>query len=144
MSMIAPLNPVERKLVTEATAAAFRGVPISFEKGVTCLHMLRMQMLAFGYSVPDMPEFEDLKGARRALRETGHRTIRGLLREVLGEPVPAVQMRVGDIALMHGKPFEAVLLNAGNGMLLGWYDDGKLGLVNITPNGPLLGAWRLI
>lgn len=144
MSVIAPLNPVERRDATQATAAAFRGVPLSFEAGVTCLHMLRMQMLAFGYSPPEIPEFEDLAGARRALRATGHRTIKGLLREVLGDPIPPAQMRVGDVALLAGKPFEAVLLNAGNGMLLGWYDDGSLGLVNIKPTAPLLGAWRLI
>jgi len=53
-------------------------------------------------------------------------------------------MRVGDIALGPGAPFEAVTLNAGNGKLLGWYDSGEMGLVNIIPHTPLIGAWRLI
>jgi hypothetical protein len=106
--------------------------------------MLREQMLAFGYQPPEIPEFDDAKGARRALRSTGHRTIKGLLTMMIGEPIPAAQMRVGDVALLPGAPFEAVLLNAGNGMLLGWHDDGRLGLVNIKPALPPLAAWRLI
>jgi hypothetical protein len=144
MSLLSPLNPVERTAATKATADKYRGRPLSFANGVTCLHMLRDHMLEFGYSPPEIPAFNDLKGARKALRSTGHRTIKGLLREVLGEAVPPAQMRVGDVALLPGSPFEAVLLNAGNGMLLGWHDDGRLGLVNIKPSVPLIGAWRLI
>lgn len=144
MSVIAPLTPVERAAATKATADKFRGKPLSFSNSVTCLHMLREQMLAFSYSPPSIPSFEDAAGARKALRITGHRTIKGLLGEVLGKPIPAAQMRVGDVALLPGTPFEAVLLNAGNGMLLGWHDDGRLGLVNIKPMAPLIGAWRLI
>lgn len=107
--------------------------------------MLRRQMIAFGYSPPAIPEFSDAKGALRALRLTGHRTIKGLLREVLGKPIPAAQMRVGDVALLPGHPFEAVTLHAGNGKFLGWHDDGTLGLVNIIVDpSAIIGAWRLI
>lgn len=145
MSVLAPLNPIERASATKATADKFRGRPLSFKDGVTCLHMLREHMIAFGYSPPAMPEFSDAKGARKALRATGHRTIKGLLREVLGKPVPAARMRVGDIVLGHGAPFEAVGINAGNGKFLGWHDDGSLGLVNITVDPKaIIGAWRLI
>lgn len=144
MSVVAPLNPVERAAATKATADKYRGKPLSFADGVTCLHMLRDHMLAFGYSPPEIPAFTDVKGARKALRTTGHRTIKGLLDEVLGRSGPAARMRVGDVALLPGAPFEAVLLNAGNGMLLGWYDDGRLGLVNIKPSVSVTSAWRLL
>lgn len=145
MSVISPLNSVERAAVTKATADKFRGRPLSFADGVTCLHMLREQMVAFGYSPPAIPSFKDAKGARKALRTTGHRTIKGLLGEVLGGPVPAAQMRVGDVTLLPGSPFEAVTLSAGNGKFLGWHDDGSLGLVNIiVDQNAIIGAWRLI
>lgn len=145
MSVIAPLNPVERAAVTKATADKFRGKPIDFAAGVTCLHMLREHMLAFGYSPPEMPEFGDLKGARKALRSTGHRTIKGLLGELLGAPIAPAMMRVGDVVLGPGAPFEAVGINAGGGKFLGWHDDGRHGLVNIVVDvNALIGAWRLI
>jgi hypothetical protein len=144
MSVIAPLNPVERAAVTKATADKFRGKPLSYAEGVTCLHMLREHMLAFGYSPPAIPDFSDPKGARKALRTTGHRTIRGLLGDML-ERIPPAQMRVGDVVLGPGTPFEAVGINVGGGKFLGWHDDGRHGLVNIMIDvGALIGAWRLI
>lgn len=145
MSVIAPLNPVERAAATKATADKFRGRPLDFAAGVTCLHALREHMVGFGYTPPAIPDFTDVRGAKRALRSTGHRTIKGLLNELL-TPIPPAAMRVGDIALGPGAgPFEAVGINAGYGKFLGWHDDGALGLVNITidPNA-LIGAWRLL
>jgi hypothetical protein len=145
MSLIAPLKPFERAAATQATADKFRGKPLSFADGVTCLHMLREHMLAFGYSPPLIPAFADLKGARRALRSTGHRTIRGLLRQVLGNPVPAAQMRIGDVIVGPGQPFEAIGINVGGGKFLGWLDDGSLGMVNVVPDhAAILGAWKLL
>lgn len=143
MASIAPLKSFERAAVTKAVADSFRGVPIDFAKGVTCIHLLRAQLVGFGYSPPEIPEFDSVKSAKKALRRMGHRTIRGLLDTMLSR-IPPAAMRVGDIALGPGHPFEAVALNAGNGMLLGWHDDGALGLVNIKPSAPLIGAWRLI
>jgi hypothetical protein len=144
MSIIAPLNPVERAAATRATADKYRQKPLSYANGITCLHMLRDHMLAFGYSPPEIPAFDDLKGARKALRSTGHRTIKGLLNELLGRPIPATRMRVGDVALYPGEgAFEAVMVSAG-GKLLGWYGDGNLGLINFHPLQPPLGAWRLL
>ena len=143
MASIAPLKSYERASVTKAVADSFRGKPIDFARGVTCIHLLHAQLVGFGYSPPEIPEFDSVKTARRALRATGHRTIRGLLDSMLSR-IPPATMRVGDIALGAGHPFEAVALNAGNGMLLGWSDDGALGLVNIKPTTPLIGAWRLI
>lgn len=142
MSVIAPLNPVERAAATKATADKFRGRPLDFAAGVTCLHLLREQMLAFGYSPPEIPTFADAQGARRALRKAGHRTLKGLLDKHLS-PIPAAQMRVGDVALVHGEPFDAVMLSAG-GKLLGWYEDGRDGLINFVPTAPLVGSWRLV
>lgn len=143
MSIIAPLKPYERAAATKQVADQYRGKPIDFAAGVTCLHLLRDQMLAFGYSPPEIPAFETPLEAKRALRTTGHRTLKGLLKDHLTE-IPPASMRVGDVALVAGSPFEAVMLNAGGGKLLGWYDDGSLGLVNIIPIEPILGAWRLI
>lgn len=142
MSVIAPLNPVERAAATKATADKFRGRPLDFANGVTCLHLLREQMLAFGYSPPEIPAFADAQGAKRALRKTGHRTLKGLLDEHL-TPIPAAQMRVGDVAILKGEPFDAIVISAG-GKLLGWHEDGRAGLVNLVPVAPLLGSWRLV
>lgn len=145
MSIIAPLNPVQRAAATRETADKYRGKPLSFRDAVTCLHMLRDQMLAFEYSPPPIPDFTDAKGARKALRSTGHTTIKGLLVKMLGKPIPAARMRVGDVALLPGSPFEAVTLSAGNGKFLGWHDDGSLGLVNLNVDqNAIIGAWRLI
>lgn len=142
MSVIAPLNPVERAAATKATADKFRGRPLDFAAGVTCLHLLREQMLAFGYSPPEIPAFADAQGAKRALRKTGHRTLKGLLDEHLTS-IPPAQMRVGDVAILKGEPFDAIVISAG-GKLLGWHEDGRTGLVNLVPVAPLLGSWRLV
>lgn len=124
-------------------ANRFRGKPLDFKAGVTCIHLLREQMLAFGYSPPKIPAFVDANGARKALRSTGSRTLAGMLDGLLERIAPA-DMRVGDIVLGPGAPFEAVGLNAGNGKFLGWHDDGRLGLVNIVIDvNALIGAWRL-
>lgn len=142
MSLIAPLNPVERAAATKATADKFRGRPLDFANGVTCIHLLREQMLAFGYSPPEIPQFATVIGAKRALRKLGHRTVGGLLDELLS-PIPASQMRVGDVALMEGDGLDAIALSAG-GKLLGWHETSNTGLVNLVPIAPLLGAWRLV
>lgn len=144
MSVIAPLSPPDRARVTKEVSDRFRGKPLDFKAGVSCVHLLREQMLAFGYSPRPIPAFEDVKGARKALRSVHHRTLRGLLDEML-ERIPPATMRVGDIVLAPGHPFEAVCVNAGGGKFLGWQDDGHLGLVNIIVDpGALIGAWRLI
>lgn len=142
MSIIAPLNPVERRDATQATKAAFEGRPFSFADGVTCIHLLRAQMVAFGYSPPPIPEFKDALGAKRALRKMGHRTLKGLLNKML-TPIPPAQMRVGDVALLPGEaPFDSVVISAG-GKVLGFHEQGN-GLVNIIPTALFIGAWRLI
>jgi len=142
MSVIAPLSPVERAAATKTTADKFRGKPLSFVDGVTCIHLLREQMLAFGYSPPAIPDFSDLTGAKRALRSTGHRTLKGLIDELLPR-IPASQMRVGDIVLGEGQPpFDALGISAG-GKILGFHEDGS-GLVNIIPSAPFIGCWKLL
>ena len=142
MSVIAPLSPVERAAATAATAAKFRGKPLDFANGVTCIHLLREQMLAFGYHPPEVPQFETVIGAKRALRKMGHRTLKGLLDELLTR-APGAQMRVGDIVLGDGQPpFEALGICAG-GKVLGFHEDGS-GLVNIVPSTPFQHCWRLL
>lgn len=142
MSVLAPLSPVERARATQATAALFRGRRIDFSKGVTCLHLLREQMLAFGYSPPEIPHFTTPRGAKRALREIECDDLEALLDKLLPR-IPAARMRVGDVALGKGPPpFDAITINAG-GKVLGWDEDGN-GLYNIVLNGPPIGAWGLI
>ena len=142
MSVIAPLNPVERAAATKATADKFRGRPLDFANGVTCIHLLREQMLAFGYSPPEIPQFTTVIGAKRALRKLGHRTLWELLDQLLPR-APGAQMRVGDIVLGAGQPpFEALGICAG-GKILGFHEDGS-GLVNIVPAVPFEHCWRLL
>lgn len=144
MSVIAPLNPVERAAATQQTRDKFVGRPLDFSAGVTCIHALREHMRAFGYSPPAIPAFHDIKGAKRALRKMGHQTLKGLLDEFL-TPIPRAQMRIGDVILGPNHPFEAVGINVGGGKFLGWLEDGRQGLVNIVPEqDALIGAWRLI
>lgn len=142
MSLLAPLNPVQRAAATKATADKFRGRPLNYADGVTCLHLLREQMIAFDYSPPEIPGFKSVSGARRALRATGHDSLEELLDGML-ERKPLAHMRVGDIALVRGAPFDAIMISAG-GKLLGWYEDGRHGLVNFIPTEPPIGAWGLL
>lgn len=142
MSSIAPLNPVERRDATAATASIFRGVPLDFAKGATCLHLVRQQLVAFGYGPPEIPNFRTHHGAVKALRKSGHKSLESLIDTLLPRIAPA-RMRVGDIAMLPGAPpFGALVLCAG-GKVLGWHGEGELGLVNIIPEVPYIAAWGL-
>ena len=142
MSIIAPLNPIERAAATSATAAMFRNRPQDFAHGVTCIHLLRAQMTAFGYTPPAIPHFSTPIGAKRALRKMGHRDLCSLLDELLPR-IPAARMRVGDIVLGEGAGlFDAIGISAG-GKVLGWDEDGN-GLFNITLTAAPIGAWALV
>lgn len=143
MSSIAPLNPVERRDATASVAAIFRGVPMDFSKEATCLHLIRRQLIGFGYSPPEIPPFKTHRGAVRALHKTGHRTLESLIDTLLPRIAPA-RMRVGDIAMLPGEaPFGALVISAG-GKVLGWHGEGELGLVNIIPEVPYVAAWGLV
>lgn len=139
-----PAELVRRANATEKTAARFRGKPFSWEGSATCLHMVRFHMRNMGMPAPTVPRFRSPLAAKRALAATGHDSLDALLDSMLPRIAPA-SMLIGDIALMEGGPFGAVVIHAGT-TVFGYHEETpEMGIVNIVPLGdtPFVGAWRL-
>lgn len=139
---------VERASVTQAVLAQYRNRPFSFERRTTCLHLLRAQMVAFGYSPPPIPNVRTALGAKKALKKAGHASLMQLIDTLLPRIAPA-RMLVGDVALLPGESgdgkrseLDTVVIHVGGGKVLGWHGVG--GGMTAIPVQPLfLAAWRL-
>lgn len=128
--------------------AQFRDKPFSFERRMTCIHLLRAQMIAFGYSPPPIPVFRSALGAKKALKKAGYVSLMHLLDEMLPRIAPA-RMLVGDVALLPGEngdgkrsPLDTVVISVGGGKILGWHGAGG-GMSPIPVQPVYLAAWRL-
>ena len=134
-----------RVAATEKVVARFRGRPFDWASRRTCIHLARAQARALGHRPPAVPDFRSPRGARTALRSTGHDNLAALL-DSLFVRIPPAAMWVGDLAIMEGDAgFDAIVIAAG-GKLIGYHADYlKAGIVNIVPVGdnPFIGAWRL-
>lgn len=134
----------QRRVATESVMARFRDRPFSWTGRRTCLHLARAQMTAMGHRPPAIPDLRSARSARAALAKRGHDDLMQLLDSMLPRIAPA-SMWLGDLALMEGGDFDALVVNVGD-KVIGYHDDDlRRGLVVIEPVGeqPFKAAWRL-
>lgn len=134
---------VQRAAATEKTMQRYRHRAFDWSTGATCLHLARTQMKNMGHKPPAIPKLASALAAERALKARGCADLAALLDSLLPRIAPA-EMLVGDIAMFKGEPpFDAICVNAGAGMLLGWHCADLSQLQNITDIDDFIGAWRL-
>jgi uncharacterized protein DUF6950 len=133
----------ERVARTNQVLDELRHKPFSWETRANCIQLARAQLVAFDYSPPPIPQFRTALGAVRALRKRGHHSVGALIDTMLPQ-IPAASMIVGDLALLPGRPLEALTVYAGAGWLLGWHEDGEAGMIGIKPDAvQIIAAWRV-
>jgi hypothetical protein len=132
---------IRRAEAVEATKARFAGKDFDWGKRVTCIHLARFQARQMGHRPPAIPDFRSPVGARTALRKMGHADLEGLMDAMFPRIAPASAW-VGDIVMLPGEIFGALVVNAG-GALIGFHEAAP-GLVNIKEAmADAVAAWRL-
>lgn len=138
-----PATLVQRTAATEKTMLRYRHRAFDWATGGTCLHLARAQMKHMGHRPPAIPKFSSALGAQRAMKAAGYETLSDLFDSLLTRIAPAA-MLVGDLAIFPGEPpFDAVVVSAGSGMMLGWHGADLSRLHNIVETGDIVAAWRL-
>ena len=54
-------------------------------------------------------------------------------------------MLIGDIGVLPGEPFGAIVINVGGGKVMGWHDSdlSRLAVIAELPWSEFIGAWRV-
>lgn len=136
---------VERSARTEPVIAKFRSVPFSWEGAANCIHLFREQMQAFGHEVPEIPVFRTATGAKRTLKAQGVNSLEALVdRHLPMARIRPAELWLGDIALLPGKPLDALAIYVGGGMVAAWHGNDPEPLRNIVvSHADVIAAWRL-
>lgn len=115
------LDLAARAAATDKVVARFRHRAFDWGNRATCLHLMRAQMRALGHRPPSIPDFRSPLAARTALAKAGFETVEALLASMLPRIAP-LAMIVGDFGVLPGEPpFQAGVIAAGNGKVLGWH-----------------------
>lgn len=134
----------ERRVATQKTLDAWRGKRFDWNASLsaTCAHLLAAHMRNRGHQPPEVPEFQTIRGAIRALNSLGWENLTEMLDELL-ERRPSVSfMRLGDIALAPGEgPLDAVFICAGPLKVFGWHETRDEVVVMDVALDKLIGAW---
>lgn len=139
------LNLAERRDITSRTIEKYRFEALSFERQVTCLHLFRDHLIGMGHKPPEIPAFKSVRGAAKAMKAAGFANLAAIADRVLplARIAPAA-MLVGDIGLLPGEPFEAIVIWAG-GKMFGWHDSdlSRLSVITEVPMTEFIAAWRV-
>ena len=136
---------IRRQLATQATLDKFKGKGWSWESGITCVHLMRFQMLKMGHAMPPMPRLRSLLSAKRELAARGAANVIELM-DGLGCPqIPPAAMLMGDLAALPGGEdgIGALLVCLGPHKLMGWREDHAELIVLDVEFGDISAAWRL-
>jgi hypothetical protein len=96
-----------------------------------------------GHKLPVVPRFRSAFGARRALLETGYKTLPDLLDAHFGRIGPAF-MRLGDVMAFPGDAgFESLVVRASTNKWIGWHEDADGCCILDADMDSAIGAWRL-
>jgi hypothetical protein len=136
---------VRRAAATDAVLRRFRNRALDWKTGATCLHLFRAHLVKLGRKPPRIPQFRSPKGARLAMERAGFADMAELIDSVLPERIAPAAMLIGDVALLPGEPFDAIVINVGGGKVIGWHDTdlSKLAVIGDVPMDAYLGAWRV-
>jgi len=143
--MTGRINLADRAEITKRTIDKYRFEALSFERQVTCLHLFRDHLIAFGHTPPEIPPFASVRGAAKAMKRAGHGSLSAIADKVLPMArIAPAQMLVGDIGLLPGTPFEAIVIWAG-GKMFGWHDSdlSRLSVITDVPLDTFIAAWRV-
>jgi hypothetical protein len=143
--MTTRLNLADRAAITKQTIDKYRFEALNFERQVTCLHLFRDHLIAMGHKPPKIPAFNSVRGAAKAMKAAGHPNLTAIADKVLPlARIAPAQMLVGDIGLLPGEPFEAIVIWAG-GKMFGWHDSdlSKLSVITDVPMDTFIAAWRV-
>lgn len=83
------LDLAQRVEATEKVVARFRGRAFDWRGRQTCIHLARAQARALGHRPPSIPDFRSSRGAKTALKATGHATLEALLDSLFPRIAPA-------------------------------------------------------
>lgn len=135
----------ERAERTRAVVGRFRSKPFDWAKAATCYHLVRAQLVAFGYKAKAVPAFRTPLGAKGALKKLGAASLEQLMDNHGCMRIPPAMMIVGDVALLPSEgPFDALAIYGGGGELFGWHGDDASSLRSFSmPATDIIAAWRL-
>lgn len=135
---------VRRRDATQQTLEAYRGVAFDPAQGVTCVHLLRDHLVNMGHDYQEIPPFDTMIGAVRALKERGWDNMTDMLDSMLERHRAPAFMRVGDVAVAPGLDgIEAVLICAGPLKVFGWREDvDELAIIDVRLDA-LVATWRV-
>lgn len=139
-------DTVRRQQAVAATLARFRGRPMEFRSGHTCVHLARFHLRAMGHRPPPIPRFSSEIGARRALAERGWGNCADLLDSLPGLcRVAPLAMLPGDLAVIGSEDgIGAIVVALARHKFAGWRADGLDALrVYDVDLSELSAAWRL-
>jgi hypothetical protein len=133
---------IRRQRIVETVAARFRGTDFAFGRA-DCVKLARAVLVAAGHKPPPVPRYTTLRGAKGALKRKGWANLAAMLDAVMpGRRIPPATMLPGDLAAMadeHG--LGALVMNIGNGKVLGWSEGG--GPLAVIVAHRIEAAWRV-
>ena len=133
-----------RTNAAEATKDKWLGTPLKLGH-TDCVRMAADHLRRLGHkvSVPAKGSYAGLVGARREMKKRGLANIGDALAALGLEEIAPASTLAGDIIEMQGVDdgLPALVIALGNGRVLGWHDDGALGVV-VFPWLSAIRAWR--
>jgi hypothetical protein len=136
---------VDRAVATQAVMGRFRNRAFDWKAGTTCLHLLRAQLMKLGHKPPRIPQFRTPMGARKAMERAGFEDLAAMIDSVLPQRIAPAAMLIGDVGLLPGEPFGAIVINVGGGKVMGWHDSdlSRLAVIADIPWSEFVAAWRV-
>jgi hypothetical protein len=120
----------------------YRHLPFSWQHNRTCVHMLRMHLVAMGHKVEKVPKLDGPIAAKRELKKRGWDSVEAML-DALLDRIPVAAMLPADVAVVPGDGgLEAVYISLGSTAI--GYAEGIEGMGLMTNPGAVFEkAWRV-
>lgn len=137
------MNPLlKRHKALQKVMDRYRALPFSWAHNRTCIHMLRMHLVAMGHKVEKVPKLDGPIAAKRELKKRGFASVEAMLDDLL-EPIPVAAMLPGDVSVVPGDGgLDAVYISLGSTAI--GYAEGVEGMALFTEPGKVFEkAWRV-
>lgn len=132
-----------RVAATIATEKKFRDKPFDWTKSATCIHLARFHAAKMGHKLPVVPRFRSALGAKKALRDVGHKSLPDLLDKYFMQ-IPPAFMRVGDLLANEGdEGWHSLAIKGDKTKFLGWHESEPGCTIMEVDITQAKGAWRL-
>lgn len=134
----------KRRADTQLTLDEWRGRGFDWNSrnDGTCAHLLAAHMRNRGHNPPEIPEFDGIRGAVKALNSLGWSDLTEWLDDLLERRPSVGFMRLGDVALAQGDgPLDAIFICAGPLKVFGWHETRDELVVMDVALDKLIGAW---